>query len=373
MPGPRTLERYSRIAHAPLSTYILKLDICRQYQEFDLDEMPPVPQVPSLLLEDLEESPRKEDCVALVSGSDAFAGCKDVWVQSITEQIAGIKLARDDLVHIDLVQNGDELVAHLQWPLASPASESGLAYSNLCATSGEVLWSHPADYEMINIPPVDFRMFSDAEAFGWRKVSVTNILHPRLYDRFLASKYALATKFSSFSNQALAECVPYSHRTQTGDKDADKKNLVRFLTQARISFHGGNAGFKDASHSNIVQTTTDVYIALGDSDWQTGSGPSKVKRILVCATLLGRTARVNDNHTVADGFSVPGSSAHADTLLTKEDWLHADAGQVLPLYEIEYVWTPQKQQHLDAYALHASGLLTGFDRARLPSEWCRVL
>ncbi|KAF2802075.1 uncharacterized protein BDZ99DRAFT_527751 [Mytilinidion resinicola] len=372
MPTKRSLHQYGDIPHAPLSAFIGKLEICRQFKELDFDDMPSIPEVPLMDLEDVDEISPQQSCTTLVSNSKK-AGYKDVWVQAYTDQQTAFETANVSMVHVNLVDDEGGLMALIQWPLATPESNSALAYSNLCNSSREILWSHPMDYEILQIPAIDLRMFSSAEAFGWRKASVESILHSGLYDRFVACKFSLVTKLGSFPVQALLRCVPYSHRPETGDKEADKKQLVDFLTQPRLSFYGKKADWTSKTNADIISTTTDAYIALGDADWYASTESSKVKRVLVCACLLGLTARVNDNHTAANGFSMSGSTNSADTVLTKEDWIYADAAQVLPVFEIQFEWRPEKKYQLQMYAVHASALLSGRARENKAPEWCCVL
>lgn len=251
--------------------------------------------------------------------------------------------------------------AVLEWPLASPDGDSSPLLSELGDGSTEPLWSHRDDYEIFQIPAMDFNLLSCAERFGFRKTQLAPILNQRRYGVFMEYRSTLAKKLSRLSKEELALCVPPSHRIETWDEAEDIKHMVDFLTQPRLSFRG-------ASHDFGLSMVSDVFVALGDSPWVANNIGRKVKTIHVYATLPGRTAQVYDDSDVATRWCEQQKTddyawapeckvmTEADTYLTEKGMFYRSSQQTLPLFEINYEWRPEKECQLNAYAMKVRAL-----------------
>ncbi|KAK4502795.1 hypothetical protein PRZ48_006221 [Zasmidium cellare] len=240
----------------------------------------------------------------------------------------------------------------------------------------QALRAHSILHELTK-SPVSICEQAKTQQYGWHFLKAERIVNPGLQQRFLASIETLRTELKNLSMEALSQCLPPSSNSKS------KHSMVEELLQVQHTFHGTSSTIIDsiAKHGLLaagdinpatgqpigkklgstygpgVYVTQEPHLALTYCNW---NDPTLLdldprerpvggmrKRVIICASVLGRAALVTPN----DGFRekttlYPGAHSHVanggqEYILPRE--------QVLPLYVVDFDWRPASDETRDAY------------------------
>lgn len=234
-------------------------------------------------------------------------------------------------------------------------------------------------HHALRINPRDICVQAGVAKFGWYFLKAESILNTTLELRFANRIEGLREELKQLSMSDLANCIP------DGARSKSRSRMIDYLLQPQYTFHGPKnenipniASFGLLSAGDInpatgtripgrlgstygpgVYVTEEAHLALTYAEWNSRSllsvdhsdRPlgSMRKRVIICASVLGRAALV----TPADGFRgkeslFPGAHSHVanggqEFVLPKS--------QVLPLYTADFDWAPvgpeQREKYID--------------------------
>ncbi|PSN72579.1 hypothetical protein BS50DRAFT_485106 [Corynespora cassiicola Philippines] len=199
----------------------------------------------------------------------------------------------------------------------------------------------------------------------WRIMHCENIMRNNLKDRFFRFQKDLSAKLMEANLQELKPCVPIEHR-RTRDGQATKEQLVEYLTKPRLTFHGTRRdlvpsivqnGFlkpgdvnpitkqplpiaNGSAYGQGIYSSPEAWYALmysQGSDKPTKPSEMPGLKLLVCATIMGRTAVLGHEDKWTEQMEPwPGADSHVN----QSQWAYIvfNSAQILPCYVLHLDW-----------------------------------
>ncbi|CAK1359309.1 uncharacterized protein RHO25_002707 [Cercospora beticola] len=233
--------------------------------------------------------------------------------------------------------------------------------------------------------PRDICRAANLKQYGWKFLKATSIRAHKLQERLQQRIASMREELDDLPIATLALSVPTNLRLKS------KARMIDYMLTPRHAFHGTNSAILDSiakwgllgpgdtnpmtglaipkrlgsTYGPGIYVTTEVHLANTYSNWDEEDllfldpaerAPGKIrKRVVICAVILGRAARV----TLADGFReklnlFPDAHSHVanngqEYVLPKE--------QVLPLYIADFDWVPESVQQKKTYVEYAESLV----------------
>ena len=205
-----------------------------------------------------------------------------------------------------------------------------------------------------------------------RVLHVESVLRSDLAERFFACRARMRQRLRSRSKAELLRCVPYNALTER--QKEDKEEMVEWLTTPRLTFHGTS---RNIIHSIVRYGFTKPGGKIGDTglelDVRCGSTygrgiysspspgfslaysgsdarPTKKNEIasmklIVCATLMGRTVRVTrDDNWRKYGNAMPDADSHVAN--NEHEYIVFDEAQIVPCYVVHLDWGAEAARKL---------------------------
>ena len=197
-----------------------------------------------------------------------------------------------------------------------------------------------------------------------RVLHVESVLRSDLVDRFFTCRAEMRQRLRGRSRAELAACVP--RNALTDQQKDDKEALVEWLTTPRLTFHGTGRNY---IHSIVRYGFAKPGARMGDTERElavrcgstygrgiysspsagfslsySGYGARATQRseivsikLIVCATVMGRTAGVTrDDNWRRYGEAMPGADSHVAN--AGHEYVVFDEAQIVPCYVVHLDW-----------------------------------
>lgn len=206
---------------------------------------------------------------------------------------------------------------------------------------------------------------------NYRILHCENILRSDLASKFLQYQQTLRDKLMRVPVKDLKAFVPREKQRRYGDGQAAKEQLVEHLTKTRTTFHGTRRdlvpsivqhGFlkpgdihpatkkrlpvsNGTAYGRGIYSSPKAWYALSYTGWgQERTKPSELPgmKLLVCATVMGRTACLERGD---DWWELDEPLHGADSHVNESQWAYIvfNSAQILPCYVIHLDWAPAEE------------------------------
>ncbi|KAF1999036.1 ADP-ribosylation [Amniculicola lignicola CBS 123094] len=200
---------------------------------------------------------------------------------------------------------------------------------------------------------------------GWRILHCENILRADLRNKFLLHQQDLREKLMGEPIEELRKCVPRELRRLRSDKE----QLVEYLTEPRLSFHGTRQDlvpsivqhgflkpgdihpktgkaltvYNGSVYGQGIYSSPEAWYALLYSDPSDNTRhPSQLPglKLIVCATVMGRAATMLwEDNWMARSEPYPGADSHVNG--GQLAYIVFNSAQILPCYVLHLDWEEQ--------------------------------
>ncbi|KAF2868124.1 hypothetical protein BDV95DRAFT_610094 [Massariosphaeria phaeospora] len=219
----------------------------------------------------------------------------------------------------------------------------------------------------------------------YRILHCENILRNDLKNKLVQFQHNLRQKLMRETVTDLQTCVPFEHR-RGRDGPAAKDQLVDYLTQARVTFHGTRRSLVPSivQHGFLMpgavhpDTKKRIPILNGSTYGQgiytspsasysllysrrDGSkiAPTQLpgRKLLVCASIMGRTRGLHLSNAWDDKRTpVEGADSHVDP--SGYEYILFNTAQIVPCYVLHIDWLDAPETVLAFLEVRASGLVS---------------
>ncbi|KAI2607296.1 ADP-ribosylation [Hypoxylon fragiforme] len=264
------------------------------------------------------------------------------------ETVAHVKMWREILASREKVKPPDprKALPFKEKPANAIITSSDIAFHYLRKTPQQICSQIPPEYRILH---------------------VEEILRKDLVRRFHKKQEAMAEKLEKQSYYSLRKCVPPAHHGKR------KEAFVEYLTKPHVTFHGTARQFVPSivrhgflkpgkpipgtgeahqircgsTYGQGIYTSPNPDFSLNYTGYRChATNPNEYFgiKLIVCATLMGRTAQVSREDNWRDQTEpYPGSESHVAN--RNLEYIVFDSAQVLPVYVIHIDWGQDNLLH----------------------------
>ena len=238
---------------------------------------------------------------------------------------------------------------------------------------------HHKILDWVGIDPTAFGS-SIRKAAEWQSLRISHvevIVRNDLTIRFMRKRQQMRDALTEQPLDELRKLTPYEFRsTIRGNEESQKQALVDHITKPRLTFHGTESskigsivqhGFLKpgdahpitgwtlgvrcgSTYGRGIYSSPDPSFSLAYSSMDAAeTRPSDLPglKLIVCATLMGRTAQLNrgdDWRSRSEPY--PGADSHAAN--NSLEYIVFDAAQILPCYVVHLDWGEDTERRVAA-------------------------
>jgi hypothetical protein len=224
---------------------------------------------------------------------------------------------------------------------------------------------------------------------GFKLLHCETVLRNDLKSQFMDYQMRLRRKLYKLTVAELRKFVPFKYR-RSGNGTTDKQQLVEYLVQPKITFHGTmranvpsivqygflKPGDKDPTNRDVIHvangtcygkgiySTPDLEYALYYSERGEVHAPSELPgiKIFVCATIMGRTATVG-RLPQEDRTGEPESGADSHASRCGLEYVVFNKAQILPCFVLHLDFVDKRPEDLNKLAKQAVKRIASVQRS----------